>query len=58
MRREGSVDSKETLRFLEVTAERLRYIAVEIDAPDLLKIAKEIEREGSNFESRRKADEV
>lgn len=52
------MDSKETLRFLEETAERLRYIAVEIGAPDLLNIAKQIEREASNLEDRIKADEV
>jgi DNA repair photolyase len=52
------VDSKETLRFLEEIAERLRYIAVEIGVPDLLKIAKEIEREASNLEDRIKSDEL
>lgn len=57
-RREDFVDSKETLRFLEETAERLRYIAVEIGAPDLLNLAKEIEREASRLEGRIKADEV
>lgn len=52
------MDSKETLRFLEEIAERLRYIAVEIGAPDLLNAAKQIEQEASTLEGRIKADEL